>query len=106
MSSMIGGVKFNDGTIKFYKYNNTIEMIISCLYDTPKEVYDNWSKNNFDICLCGREEPVSIYCTFGQGFYFAGKACRYCNIVRPDEADFDNIEVIETENWANNIVFW
>lgn len=99
MSHSIGAIKFNDGSIRYYEYDGTSDIVLSCHYSTCEEVFDNWRNQPNNHCKCGKEEDVSIFSSYGRGFYFLGKACRFCYSVRPNDLDFDE----ETDDWANNL---
>lgn len=106
MSHATGALKFNDGTIRYYEYNGTSDVVISHHYATKEEVSENWRKGKWVDCNCGKEEPVSIFTQYGHGFYIDGKACKHCNSVRSNECDFDIIERNEIEDWAKIILNW
>lgn len=97
MSHSRGAVKFNsDGKIMFYEYNGTSDVCIYHLYETIKEVSDNWFNHEWLNCDCGQDEPVEIYSNYGGGFYWKGKACRFCKAftenASPYEADEEIID--------------
>ena len=106
MSHAGGAIKFNDGTIRYYEYDGTMDIILSHHYTTEEEVSENWRNGEWLICHCGKEEPVSIFTQYGGGFYIDGMACRNCNSVRPNELDFDIIEREETDDWAKKLLNW
>ena len=79
MSHSYGAVQFDsDDKVMFYEYDGTSDVTISHLYDTRKEMEDNWRKGEWLDCKCGRDEPVEIYSNYGGGFYWDGRACRHC----------------------------
>jgi hypothetical protein len=103
MSHSLGALKFKDGTIRYYEYNGTSDIVISCHYETVQEVLDNWRSYKRNDCKCNNEEDVSIYTSYGNGFYIDGKACKICNSVRPNDCDFDIIEKDDTYDWAKSL---
>lgn len=103
MSHTTGALKFKDGSIRFYEYNGTSDVVLSHHYATAEEVSENWRKGEWLECTCGGEEPVSIYSDYGGGFYIDGKACKSCCSVQSNESDFDIIERNETEDWAKEL---
>lgn len=103
MSHSIGAIRFSDGTIRYYEYNGTSDIVLSCHYSTVGEVSEHWRNQPDKYCICGCEEEVSIYSSYAGGFYFKGKACRQCCSVRPNEIDFEIIEPEDTDNWAKEL---
>ena len=73
MSHATGALKFKDGTIRYYEYDGTSDVVLSHHYKTIEEVSDNWREGEWLDCNCGKEEPVSIYTTYGGGFYLEGR---------------------------------
>ena len=106
MSHSTGALKFKDGTIRYYEYDGTSDIVLSHHYESTQEVSDNWRKGEWLDCNCGKEEPVSIYTTYGGGYYIEGMACKNCKSVRSNELDFDIIENDETEHWAKKELGW
>lgn len=103
MSHAIGAIKFKDGTLRFYEYDGTSDVVLSHHYATTKEVRDNWRNGSWLYCECGSEEDVMLYSSYGYGFYIEGKACKTCKSVHTLEYDFDVIECDETEDWEKKI---
>lgn len=107
MSHAIGAIKFGDGLIRFYEYNGTSDYVISFHYRTPDQVSANWRSGNEVQCVCGEEEHVSIYSSYGDGFYMDGYACKYCNSVRTEHPyDFDLIECEDMDDDWQKSVIW
>lgn len=77
MSNSIGAVRFlSDNTIKYFEYYGTPDVCEAILRDTEDEVNDNWRSHNQDErCNC-TPEPVEIFSTYGDGFYWKGTACK------------------------------
>ncbi len=44
MSHATGALKFKDGTIRYYEYGGTSDVVLSHHYATTQEVGDNWRK--------------------------------------------------------------
>lgn len=106
MSHAIGALKFKDGTIRYYEYDGASDIVLSHHYETVKEVNDNW-RNGIQVhCVCEKEETVSIFTTYGGGYYIDGVACKHCNSVRSNGDNFDIIEREETEDWAKDVFDW
>lgn len=78
MSHSMGEIEFKDGTVLYFEYNGTCDIVINCLWKTKEEVSDNWRKYKENTCDCGRDEPVEIYSYYGGGFSWSGRACRHC----------------------------
>lgn len=107
MSHAIGAIKFGDGLIRFYEYNGTSDYVISYHYRTPDQVSENWRSSKHVECDCGEEEPVSIYSSYGGGFYMDGYACKFCNSVRTEHPyDFDTIEREDMKEDWEKFVNW
>ena len=103
MSHVSGAIKFKDETVMFYEYDGTSDICISHLYKTMKEVVGNWRKSAWLKCICGSEEDVEIYSSYGYGKLFKGKACKKC-LSLTHEIDFETIWRGKTEkdipNWV------
>jgi hypothetical protein len=106
MSHATGALKFKDGTIRYYEYDGTADVVLSHHYATTEEVSENWRKGEWLNCNCGKEEPVSIFTQYGGGYYIDGKACKNCNSVTSNESDFDIIERNEQEDWVKTLLGW
>lgn len=104
MSHSIGAIMFSDGTIRYYEYDGTSDVVISCHYPTHEEVWEHWRNQPYKHCTCGCEEDVSIYSSYGSGFYFNGKACRKCCSVHPNEDCFETIEPEDSDDWAKGLL--
>lgn len=103
MSHALGAVKFQDNTIRYYEYDGTADVVYPDLYETPKEVWDNWRKpHSMARCACGRNEDAEVFTSYGGGFYMYGKACKMCNKVDLDPYDAKRLE----RNWAEGIDPW
>ena len=102
MSHANGAVKFkSDNLIMFFEYNGTTDVSIPFLYDTKKELYDNWRKGKWGKCECGKDEEVELMNDYGGGATQQGRACRYCKaIVFPIGCD----EMLGTE--ADGLPDW
>ncbi len=106
MSNETGALKFKDGTIRYYEYDGTRDVVLSHHYSTIKDVADNWKKGELLNCNCEGEEFVSIFTKYGDGYYIDGKACKSCNSVRPNESDFHLFERNERDDWAKELLGW
>jgi hypothetical protein len=106
MSHALGALKFEDGTIRYYEYDGTSDIVLSHHYATEEEVSENWREGEWLDCSCGKEESVSIFTKYGYGFYIDGKACKNCNSVASNEFYFDVIERDEQEDWAKTLLDW
>ena len=103
MAHSLGAIKFADNQIRYFEYDGTADVVISKHYATAREVADNWRKHIWVRCQCGKTEPVSLFTSYGGGFYIDGVACRHCESVESYELDFDYIERSETIDWANQL---
>lgn len=92
MSHSLGALKFaSDNKVMFYEYNGTSDVCISHLYDTIKEVSNNWGNHDWLSCACDKSEPVEIYSNYGGGFYWKGKACRACFAITENCNPYDHV---------------
>lgn len=103
MSHSLGAIKFQDGIIRYYEYDGTSDIVISHHYATAQEVFDNWRNHKWLDCKCVNNEPVSIYTSYGDGYYIDGSACKKCNSVQSNEMFFHIIEPYETDDWAKQL---
>jgi len=114
MSNSLGAVKFKDGIIKYYEYGGTADVVTSHLYDSSKEVNDNWRKHEWLKCKCEQgEEFVSIYTDYGGGFYITGEGCKNCNSLHQirgcrahkyDEGDpYIEVDKEAVNDWAREL---
>lgn len=78
MSNALGGIRFSDGTIRYYIYHGGSDTMFSAHYATKEEARDNWNGGENNECTCGREEEVEVFSSYGYGFYFTGRACKKC----------------------------
>ncbi len=95
MSHSCGQVRFNDGLIKHFEYNGTTDVCIPILYPTFEEMDKYWRSSKWMKCICNKEsESVIIAVSYGNGFSWEGKACKYCNVITenltPDWIDFED----------------
>jgi hypothetical protein len=102
MSHAGGLVRFNsDGSIFHFEYNGTVDWCTSPIYNTFEEMYNNWRNQPFIDCKCGNDENAVIFTTYGKGFYWEGRGCRYCMCItegkNPDEVVCNN----GYPDWAN-----
>ena len=106
MSHAMGAVRFlSDGTVMFYEYSGTLDVTISHLYATCKEVTDNWRKGEWLQCTCGQSEPTEIYTSYGYGYSWMGKACRSCRAItdglEPGEEVFTGKDLDDSPDWVS-----
>lgn len=91
MSHSSGRVKFKDGTIMHFEYDGTVDICMNPLFDTYEEMDKNWrnySISRNDKCTCGNEETAEIATCYGGGFYWVGKACKYCKLILDPNVSF------------------
>lgn len=107
MSHAHGMVKFSDGTVGFYEYDGTSDVVCTSVKATSEEVSRDWrSPANRAECTCGNEsEPVEIMTYYGSGFHWNGKACRAClaitDGIMPYDCDDDVGLTDGIPSWAN-----
>lgn len=89
MSHAMGKIRFQDGEVWYYEYNGTVDYAISYIHRTKEDVIMYWRTYEHKECECGRKEPVSIYSSYGGGFYFDGEACRNCKSLSHDHDEED-----------------
>ena len=89
MSHSAGAVRFeSDGAIMYFEYNGTCDFCISRLFKTWGWVWRNWRKHKNLDCKCGKDEPVTIFVTYGDGFFWPGRACRKCRAITENGEPF------------------
>jgi len=108
MARTMGAIRFSDGTIRYYEYNGTSDVVMSFHYETKEEVSENWRSNKWANCQCGKLENVDIYTAYGVGFYIGdGQACKACNSISVDGGE--NLCIIESsdieDNWAEQLFY-
>lgn len=107
MSHANGMVKFCDGLILHCEYNGGVDIMLTPLWKSNKEVHDNWRTQPLINCACGQEEPVEIATDYGGGFYWEGKACRFCMCITDHRSPFDyNDERINMSREDGLPVWW
>jgi hypothetical protein len=89
MSSASGRILFSDGLVLHYRYCGTSDTVVSHLFTTHDEMWDNWRCEASRSCSCGQEEDVVCHSDYGGGFTFPGKACRECLSVCADVFGYD-----------------
>jgi hypothetical protein len=92
MSHETGQVRFQDGTIRFFEYNGTVDIPMPKLWETEDEVQDHWREERaFDRkCNCGHPpEDVEACTDYGTGLYWKAQACKPCGVI------FDNSDPYE-----------
>ena len=98
MSHSTGLVRFPDGTVRWFEYDGTTDYVRPKLYNTQKELSDNWReeyRHSDCECRCKRpsleynEHRVELFADYGYGFTFEGGACPVCNaIIWPRVVDY------------------
>jgi len=82
VSHATGAVRFTGGPILYFEYDGTADMCVPSLWETREEMMAHWRGDNPRVwCECGPVavwEPVEIMCTYGDGHFWRGKACRNC----------------------------
>jgi hypothetical protein len=110
MSNAIGGIRFKDGTIRYYQYHGSTDTVISGHYATAQEVLDNWRTYPASECRCGKEEEVEFYSSYADGFYFKGWACKKCGSCRGDGLgmDLDTVDRndVDEDWWIEPQIRW
>jgi hypothetical protein len=81
MSHDNGQVKFEDGTVLHCEYNGTVDFMCNCLYDNYSDMHQNWRNQLFNTCTCGNDEEVEIATSYGNGYYWEGRACKKCKAI-------------------------
>lgn len=103
MSNSIGAVKFSDGQIRFFEYRGSTDICISALWNTTKEVFDNWRKAEWKHCTCGNEEIIELHYVYGGGYYAEGYACKACKSLRQTEEQQYMEQQDKHDDWAEGI---
>ena len=79
MSSATGQVKFEDGTIMFFRYCGTSDTVVPALFENFSDLWDVfWRNEPHRVCHCNNDEPVEIATNYADGFCWPGRACRQC----------------------------
>lgn len=81
MSHANGQVRFTDGTVLYYEYNGTCDIVCNCLYENYQEMTLNWRNQPHNHCTCDSDESVEIATDYGYGFFWDGKACKKCKAI-------------------------
>lgn len=85
MSHVIGFVLFEKDYYKlFFEYSGTVSQALPVLYETEKEVHENWKTYKDRKCVCKKDENVKLYADYGNGIRWYGKACRHCMCISKD----------------------
>lgn len=79
MSHAYGQVLKDAEVRGWFEYNGTVDCVTSRIRPTSDEVYDHWRSHDPATCTCGQpSEPVQLYTTYGDGFWWLGSACFTC----------------------------
>jgi hypothetical protein len=90
MSHATGMCRFDsDGLVMFFDYNGTTDVCVSHLVKTYDEVWDNIRNFNWLNCVDGKDEPCALFTDYGNGFYWKGRACRYCRAITEELSPFE-----------------
>lgn len=83
MSHSYGEIIKNGKTVGYYEYNGTSDIVLPKIWKTHEEVSEHWREDNpfSRKCDCGKDEPVQIYSSYGNGFWWKGRACLTCMVV-------------------------
>ena len=104
MSHANGMVQFPDKTVMHFEYNGTSDVTVSVLWDTSEEVHAHWRGDLWNECKCGRDEPVTLFTDYGDGFHWPGRACRHCRAItaglEPDETTYGTPDWVHSANAA------
>jgi hypothetical protein len=97
MSHALGAVKFPDGRVYFFEYDGTECVALNRLYETEREVEDNWRSHRSGACRCrpGRAAwvEIEIMTLYGAGFHWSGTGCANCRKI-----------VLGTDPYAKGVV--
>ena len=78
MSRALGQVRFADGAVFHYIYEGTGDTVVPKLYSSSKEAWAAWAGDIDEMyirCECAGESVV-IANDYGDGSFWAGRACR------------------------------
>lgn len=82
MSHSVGAVRFKNGDVKYFEYNESVDVCIPKLFNTFEEfISSNWKWINTQSNCEHNIEDVDIYTTYGGGFYWKGTACKKCMMI-------------------------
>ena len=81
MTHAYGQVRFKDGMIMHYEYNGTCDVVCNYLRDTKEDVSKHWRDGQWNKCICNGDEPVEIATSYGNGFWWKGRACKKCKAI-------------------------
>ena len=79
MSTSIGCVKFQDGEIFYTTYQNTADIMHSCLCKRMEDLDSIQSQDR--KCHCKKGEKVMLATNYGGGFSWSGIACKRCLVI-------------------------
>jgi len=82
MSHANGQVKFKDGSVFYFEYNGTVDIVENCLYEKYIDMSANWRKQPNNSCECGNDEPVKIATDYAYGSSWDGRACKKCLAIK------------------------
>jgi hypothetical protein len=91
MSHAWGEVIQDGKVVGHYEYNGTCDVCLPRIYDTHKEVMDNWRSEQSATASCTCGDPPSdviLYSDYGDGFYWPAKACLKCRAIVGDLAPY------------------
>lgn len=97
MSHAAGEVIIDGKTVRWYEYNGTGDIAISCLYLTPEKLQFHWKHYHWKKCLCGKPSTECfLYSSYGSGFYWPSRVCLNC------EAITENRDPYELDEWPKS----
>jgi len=90
-----GQIIKDDQIVAYYEYDGCSDFCFTKLYKSREELTANWRTNQFAKCTCGKAEPVLVYSSYGNGGWWAGKACLECMALTEGTShDFDDFEYL------------
>lgn len=104
MSHANGAVIKNGQVLGFFEYNGTCDVAISTIWQTRKELEENWRSDTSNKCECGEPpEEVILYADYGDGFHWSAKVCLRCKAIVENLMPFDSEGVEHTDGLPEGI---
>lgn len=90
-------VRFPDGTVLHCEYNGTSDVMVSALWDTREQMLAHCRGEVWNVCMCGCDEPVTLFSDYGSPFHWPGRACRRCRAITAGQVPFLSDDPITDE---------
>jgi hypothetical protein len=94
--------RFPDGLVLYFEYNGTCDVVIPALWPTAAAMEAHWRTDEGpQRCTCGQPpEPVTLWTSYGAGYYWPGTACLRCMCVVDGIGAYDIEQECGTPSWV------